>query len=133
MACYAQYTWTPFFAKGGNCFFTFEKTRKGWLFQRSTFANFCNKLGPKKEHLTKTIFLLNLLYMQDNYTYLIQKYHQHSIWFMTSIVTFPKKIIYLNFTIFLANFYGIFHSSPLWIVQMPNCPRHSLQSNTNQT
>ena len=51
-------------------------------------------MGTQKEHVTKFIFWENLSYRQNNYIYLIKKYHPH--WIMTNIVTFPKKYIFMK-------------------------------------
>ena len=46
-------------------------------------------MGTQKEHFTQLFFWINLLYRQNNYVYLIKKYHPH--WIMTNIVAFPQK------------------------------------------
>ena len=47
---------------------------------------------PKICYRRKHFFLKNLLYRQNKYMYLTKKYHH--LWIMTSIVTFPEKVLF---------------------------------------
>ena len=64
-------------------------------------------MGTQKQHFTRFFFWINMSYRHNNCIYLFKKYQPY--WFMTDIVTFPKKYIFMK--IWLHNFF--LESAPL--------------------
>ena len=77
---------------------TFEKNARHSFFNALIFFwHICHlpqKIGTKNKHLTKFVFLQNFLYRQNNYIYLIIKYHHY--WILPTNSPFQKSSFFIK-------------------------------------